>query len=63
MDDKGITMESAGEIGIKASKDLKLEGMNVSIKANAQFKAEGSAGAEVSSGAVAVLKGSLVQIN
>ncbi|HLP54209.1 MAG TPA: type VI secretion system tip protein VgrG [Fluviicola sp.] len=63
MDDKGITMESAGEIGIKATKDLKLEGMNVSIKANAQFKAEGSAGAEVSSGAVAVLKGSLVQIN
>ena len=63
MDDKGITMESAGEIGIKASKDLKLEGMNVSIKASAQFKAEGSAGAEVSSGATAVLKGSLVQIN
>lgn len=63
MDDKGITMESAGEIGIKASKDLKLEGMNVSIKANAQFKAEGSAGAEVSTGATAVLKGSLVQIN
>lgn len=63
MDDKGITMESAGEIGIKASKDLKLEGMNVSIKASAQFKAEGSAGAEVSTGATAVLKGSLVQIN
>lgn len=63
MDDKGITMESAGEIGIKASKDLKLEGMNVSIKANAQLKAEGSAGAELSTGAIAVVKGSLVQIN
>jgi len=63
MDDKGITIESAGEIGIVAKKDLTLEGMNVNIKANAQLKAEGSAGAELSTSAVAVLKGSIVQIN
>ncbi|ASS48512.1 MAG: type IV secretion protein Rhs [Candidatus Fluviicola riflensis] len=63
MDDKGITMESAGEISIKATKDLKLEGMNINIKASAQLKAEGSAGAELSTGAIAVVKGSLVQIN
>ncbi|RMA58869.1 type VI secretion system tip protein VgrG [Ulvibacter antarcticus] len=63
MDSSGISMESAGDINIKATGDLNLEGLNVSAKANAQFKAEGSAGAELSTSAVAVLKGSLVQIN
>ena len=59
----GISMESAGKISIKASGDVEIEGTNVSISANAEFKAEGSAGAEVSTSAVAKLKGSLVQIN
>jgi len=59
----GISMESAGDIAIKASGDVNIEGTNVNIAANAEFKAEGSAGAEVSTSAVAVLKGSLVQIN
>ena len=56
-------MESAGNIEIKASGDVNIEGTNVNLTASASFKAEGSAGAEVSSGATAVLKGSLVQIN
>ncbi len=59
----GISMESAGDISIKASGDVNIEGTNVSIAANAEFKAEGSAGAEVSTSAIAVLKGALVQIN
>ncbi|MGQ3678461.1 type VI secretion system tip protein VgrG [Tenacibaculum discolor] len=59
----GILMESAGDISLKASGDVNIEGTNVSIAANAEFKAEGSAGAEVSTSAIAVLKGSLVQIN
>ena len=59
----GISMESAGDISIKASGDVTIEGTNVGITANAEFKAEGSAGAEVSTSAIAVLKGSLVQIN
>ena len=63
LDSSGITMESAGDINIKASGDVNIEGTNVSIAANAEFKAEGSAGAEVSTSAIAVLKGSLVQIN
>ncbi|MEO6174517.1 MAG: type VI secretion system tip protein VgrG [Flavobacterium circumlabens] len=63
IDSKGIKMESAGNIEIKATGDVKIEGTNVSISASAQFKAEGSAGAEVSSGATAILKGSIVQIN
>lgn len=63
IDSNGIKMESAGNIEIKATGDVKIEGTNVSVSASAQFKAEGSAGAELSSGATAILKGSIVQIN
>ncbi len=63
IDDSGIVMESAGNIELKAGGDVTIEGTNVSIAANAEFKAEGAAGAEVSTSAIAVLKGSLVQIN
>lgn len=63
LDDSGITLESMGDISIRASGDVKIEGTNVEIAANANFKAEGSAGAEVSTSAIAVLKGSMVQIN
>ncbi len=59
----GIVIESASDIQIKATGDVKIEGVNVKATADAEFKAEGSAGAEVSTGAVAVLKGSLVKIN
>ncbi|WP_299763447.1 type VI secretion system tip protein VgrG [uncultured Dokdonia sp.] len=59
----GITMESAGDINIKATGDVNIEGMNVNGKANAQLTVEGSAGAEISSGAVTIVKGSQVQIN
>ncbi|WP_442845523.1 type VI secretion system tip protein VgrG [Leeuwenhoekiella sp. H156] len=63
LDSDGIEISSSADINIKASGDLNLEGTNVNIKANAEFKAEGSAGAELSTSAIAVLKGSLVQIN
>jgi Rhs element Vgr protein len=63
IDSSGIFLESAGNIELKASGDVSIEGTNVNIKANAEFKAEGSAGAELSTSAIAVLKGSLVQIN
>lgn len=63
MDSKGIVMESAGNIEIKSKGDVTIEGININMKANAQFKAEGMAGVELSSNAIAVLKGSIVQIN
>ncbi|MEM9932862.1 MAG: type VI secretion system tip protein VgrG [Bacteroidota bacterium] len=63
MDGDGITIESASDITMKASGDIKLEGTNVELTASANFKGEGSAGAEVSSSGTAVLKGSMVQIN
>jgi len=63
LDSDGILAESGKDFVIKATGDVKVEGTNVELKANASFKAEGSAGAEVSTSAVAILKGSLVQIN
>ena len=59
----GIELNSASDINIKATGDINIEGTNISNAAQAEFKAEGSAGAEVSTSAIAVLKGSLVQIN
>ncbi|HET6994612.1 MAG TPA: type VI secretion system tip protein VgrG [Chitinophagaceae bacterium] len=64
MNKDGITMESAKKMILKASSgDIEIEGMNLKQKAQAEFKAEGAAGLEVSSSAIAKLKGSLVQIN
>ncbi len=63
MNSDGITMESPGDINITASGDVNIEGTNVNVTASAEFKAEGSAGAEVSSGGTMTVKGSLVQIN
>lgn len=60
---KDITLEANGNLTLKATQNVNIEGLNVQAKANAQFKAQGSAGVEVSSSAIAVLKGSLVQIN
>ncbi len=59
----GIVIESGKDLKLKAAGDVTIEGINVSAKADAQYKAEGSAGAEMSTGAVAVVKGSVVQIN
>ncbi len=63
MDSSGIAIESGSDLSIKAAGDCNIDATNVKIKANAEFKAEGSAGVEVSTSAIAVIKGSLVQIN
>ena len=59
----GISMESSKDIKIKAKGDINMEGVNINVKASAQFKAEGSSGSELKSGAVTVVKGSQVKIN
>lgn len=63
MNSDGISLESAGDIVISASGDVKIDGTNLENKANANFKAEGSAGIDINSSATTVIKGSLVQIN
>jgi Rhs element Vgr protein len=63
MNADGIALESGSDISIVASGDVNIEGTNVNIAAAAEFVAEGGAGAEISTDAIAVIKGSLVQIN
>ena len=78
MDPSGIKIDSPGEISIKATKDVKIEGLNVNIKAqvggkfeainldlkgSAQLNAEGSGMATVKSSGIMTVQGSLVKIN
>ncbi|MCR9173194.1 MAG: type VI secretion system tip protein VgrG [bacterium] len=64
MSSSGISIESGGDIELTASSgDIKMSAINIEAAADAEFKAEGQAGAELSTSAIAVLKGSLVQIN
>jgi Rhs element Vgr protein len=60
---KDITLEATGKITLKATQDTSIEGLNVTAKANAQFKATGNASVEVSASGTAILKGAMVQIN
>jgi uncharacterized protein involved in type VI secretion and phage assembly len=59
----GITVESAKDLILKATGDVKVEGMNVEQSAQANMKATGSAGAEISASGNTVIKGAVVQIN
>jgi phage gp45-like len=63
MDSNGITIQSNGKIEIKAQQDLKMEGLNVDVKSQASFKAQGQASAEVKASGTLTLKGAVVQIN
>ena len=63
MDSNGIKIESNGKIEMKAAMDFNTEGMNLTSKANASFKASGTTSAELSSGVNTVIKGTMVQIN
>jgi Rhs element Vgr protein len=71
LNNDGILIESAKDIILKAAGDLKTEGVNVELKAQAEFKAEasvsatlkGSATVTVEGGGQALLKGGIVQIN
>ncbi|CAL1517150.1 type VI secretion system tip protein VgrG [Chitinophaga sp. MM2321] len=63
MDTDGITIESKKVITIKTDDDIAIKGKNIESTAQASFKADGSAGIELTSSAIAKLKGSLVQIN
>mgnify|MGYP006075855153 CR=1 FL=1 len=72
LEESGISIVSSGDINIKASKgdvnidgagDIALKGMNIKNEANAKFSAAGKGGAELTTSANAIIKGSMVQIN
>ena len=59
----GIALDSAKDVAVKAKGDVKIEGTNIELSANAQLTAKGSGSTELSSSGNTVVKGSLVQIN
>jgi Rhs element Vgr protein len=63
MNSDGITIESAKDIILKASGDIKGEGTNIEFKASSAAKVEGGSGADFKSGGTTNLKGSTVNIN
>lgn len=63
MNADGITLESSKDIVLKATGDIKVDGMNIAHKAQLNFKGEGSAGASLTSSGTTEVKGSLVNIN
>ncbi|MBK6346962.1 MAG: type VI secretion system tip protein VgrG [Bacteroidales bacterium] len=70
MNDSGITIESSKDLILKAVKDIKIEGINMGLKASSSFKAEGTGSVELSGAnatlkgsATAVIQGGVVQIN
>ncbi|MNU56225.1 phage late control protein GPD [compost metagenome] len=63
MSSDGISIESGKDLIMKAKGDITIEGMNIEITGQAEVKASGSAGTEVSSSATTTIKGSIVQIN
>ncbi len=63
MNEDGITIDSYKDLIFKAVKDMKGDAVNITMKASANAKVEGSGGAEISSGGNTTVKGSMVQIN
>jgi len=59
----GITIESAKDLNIKATGDINIEGVNLTQKAQSNFKAEGQSRSELTSTGEVVVKGSFVRIN
>jgi Rhs element Vgr protein len=59
----GVSIESAADIVLKASGDVKIEATNIENAASAAFKADGGSGSELTSSATTKIQGSLVTIN
>ncbi|MCM8535062.1 MAG: type VI secretion system tip protein VgrG [Lentisphaeraceae bacterium] len=58
-----ISNTATGSVTVSASSDCEITALNITSTADAEYKASGSAGAELSTSAIATISGSLVQIN
>jgi Rhs element Vgr protein len=63
MKSDGIFIESAKDIQMKATGNIKIEGVNVQVSANSTLQATGNTGAELSASGTTVIKGYPVMIN
>ena len=59
----GIVIESAADLMLTASGDVKLTGTNIENAADAEFKADGGAGSKLTSSATVTVEGSMVMLN
>ncbi len=59
----GIEITSVGALSLTAASEITVEGSEVGVAAQGSFKAEGTAGAELTTTGTAIVKGALVQIN
>ncbi len=58
-----VDVNATGGINLKATQDLKAEGVNVQLSAQAGFTAKGNASAEISAAGQTTVKGAMVMIN
>lgn len=58
-----IFLDAGANINANAAASLQGEGANITFAAQAEYKAEGAASAELSAGGITTIKGSLVNIN
>ncbi len=63
MDENGIKLESVKDLVLKSANDFNAQGMNTTVKSDAQMTVQGGSTAEFSSGGSTTVKGSVVQIN
>ncbi|HEX2628211.1 MAG TPA: type VI secretion system tip protein VgrG [Chitinophagaceae bacterium] len=63
MNDKGIVIDSASAIEIKAAKDLKLTGLTASMSGDSSMEIKSSGSGTVESSANLTIKGAMVNIN
>jgi len=63
MDKNGIVIESSKDLTLKATKDIKLEGINIEQKAQATYKAESQGQVQMKATADLVISGTFVRIN
>jgi Rhs element Vgr protein len=64
MKSDGIILESAKDISLKSSAgNIKMEGLNIEVKASAKLSAQANAQAEIKSSGVMIIKGAIVNIN
>lgn len=59
----GIKIQTQKDIKIKAAGDLEIQAMNIKLKSDAQFEAEGAAGAKLKSSGMVEINGSMIKIN
>lgn len=63
MTDAGIELNSIKDLILKATNDVKVEGINIKQEASAEWAAKSNAGSKVESSANTTVKGAMVMIN